>query len=109
MQEIENYFTKETAAAAFESNDIDNISKAMVAVALNEPDWQWAQQHFLNLLQHDDVGIRCLAVTCLGHIARIHGCLDKEKVLAAFKDKINDTEMAGSIDDAMADFNIFLK
>ncbi|MBF7092964.1 hypothetical protein IUY40_15635 [Flavobacterium sp. ALJ2] len=49
-----------------------------------------------------------MAVTCLGHIARIHRVIDKEKVLKAFESRKDDEAINGRIEDAIDDINVFV-
>ncbi len=100
---------KATARKIFESGDEEQICHAMVSVAFHEPDWEWAQNKFLELFRQDNISISSLAATCLGHIARIHHQLDKEKVLQAFNSRSDNKDLSGFIRDATDDIEIFVK
>jgi HEAT repeat protein len=108
-EEEEEYFTRASAAEAFKNGSAERICSAMVAVALSDPDWKWSQDQFLELLQHENVQVRALAATCLGHVARVHQQLDKEIVLAALKAKANDKAIEENIKNALDDIRMFLK
>jgi hypothetical protein len=101
---------KASLDAAFSSGDTEKICNAMVSMAYHEHDWHWAQEKCLSFLQYSDIQISGLAATCLGHIARIHRQLDKEKVLRSLREKacIN-PEVAGRIEDALDDIEAFVK
>ncbi len=79
-----------------------------MSVALNDPDWRWAQSKCLDLLDNESPDVRGLAATCLGHIARIHRQLDKEKVLIALREHLDDSTISGQIADALDDVDMFL-
>jgi hypothetical protein len=58
---------------------------------------------------HEDADIRGLAVTCLGHLARIHGYIDREKVIPVLKLLLNDSEIVGRVEDALSDIKMYAK
>lgn len=101
---------REDAEDAFASDDVPRICEALVGVALHEPDWRWAQDRALELLEHDDAWVRGLAATCLGHVARIHGMLDEDTVIPALHAASDrDSGIAGRVDDALGDITQFTR
>jgi len=94
---------------AFASRDVKSICEALVFVALNDSDWRWVQNKCLEFLSDESPDIRGLAATCLGHIARIHRQLDKEKVLIALREHLDDNIISGQIADALDDIDMFLR
>jgi len=63
----------------------------------------------MEYLENDDLVLRGLAVTCLGHVARIHEKLDKEKVIPALEKHIDDNRLRCRFFDAFDDIGMFLK
>lgn len=102
------YLSRQAAENVFASKDVANICHALVSIALNEPDWRWAQNKCLDFLSNDSPDVRGLAATCLGHIARVHRQLDKEKVLVALREHLHDNAISGRIEDALDDIDMFL-
>lgn len=100
---------KQAVEKAFASRDVKSICEALVSVALNDPDWRWAQNKCLDFLGNENPDVRGLAATCLGHIARIHRKLDKEKVLIALREHLDDNAISGQIADALDDIDMFLR
>lgn len=98
---------RDDALQVFASGDARQICRALVSVAFHERDWQWAQEQCLRFLAHDEAEISGLAATCLGHIARIHGILDKEQVVTALRQRLGDPRITGQIDDALDDIAMF--
>lgn len=96
------------ALKAFASGESEQICKALVSVAFHENDWRWVQEKCLEFLASDDADISGLAATCLGHIARIHRSLDKERVMTALTQRLGDSRIAGRIEDALDDIMCFL-
>jgi hypothetical protein len=101
--------TKQEAEKAFSSNDSEKICTALVAISFYEEDWKWAQDKCLGFLESEGYEFSSLAATCLGHIARVHGKLEKDKVMQALNRHINDPKISGYIEDAIGDINMFLK
>jgi hypothetical protein len=98
---------KNAAEKIFASNNVEEICHAMIAVALNEQDWKWVQDKCLYFFMSDNVEISGLAATCLGHVARIHGQIDKDKVMPILRSRLNEPEIAGRIEDAINDIDMF--
>jgi hypothetical protein len=46
---------------------------------------------------------------CLGHLARIHSSINKEKALPVLFDKLNDKDISSRVQDALDDINMFVK
>ncbi|PKE27839.1 hypothetical protein CWS43_24495 [Rahnella sp. AA] len=90
------------------SNDVNKICAALVSISFYESDWKWAQDICLDCLKSDNIEVSKIAATCLGHIVRIHGMLEIDKVLDAFKQQEKNKAISGYISDAIDDINIFL-
>ena len=94
------------AEAIFASNDPYAIESTLVDVAFHDPDWRWVQDKCLDLVRHNSPGVRQIAVTCLGHVARIHGTLDLAKVLPLLEELSRDPEVV--TEDSLSDIRIFI-
>lgn len=84
-----------------------NIIAALVSIGLNE-DRTWAQNTCLKYLASETESVAASAVTALGHIARRHSRLDRDKVLPALatvKNKFPSLE--GIIADTLDDIDAF--
>jgi hypothetical protein len=91
------------------SSESIRVKDALLSAAYYDSDWRWAQNQCLVFLSHDDYGIRSLAATCLGHIARVHRKLDLELVLPRLVELKNDPLIGSSVQDALDDIKFFLK
>jgi hypothetical protein len=99
--------TRELVLKYLASGQVDRICHALVAVACHEPDWRWAQERCIELLGCENPDVSGFAATCLGHVARIHRVLDKERVLKALRSRMQDPLIAGRILDALDDIEMF--
>ena len=91
--------------------DSEAICKALLSVALHDEDWKWAQAHCLRFLEHSNPEVRRVAAVGLGHVARIHGHLDRRRVVMALNSFINrdiNKKIAGAAQDALDDIDLFL-
>lgn len=99
---------REDAEAAFSSGVSERICDALVRVTLSESDWRWVQEKCLHFINSSYPDVRGLAITCLGHLARIHKQLDLRKVLPLLENLRNDADVSGRVEDAFDDIETFV-
>jgi hypothetical protein len=100
--------TRQEAEVAFASGSETEICHALIRVVYHDPDWRWLQEKCIQFSKHDDSDVAGLAVTCFGHIARIHRQLDVDKVMRILNELRNNPEIAGRVSDAFDDINLYL-
>lgn len=100
--------TRREAEVAFASSDSRTICHALIRIVYHDPDWRWLQNKCIEMSEHLDSDVAGLAVACLGDIARIHRTLDLETVLPALKKRQGNPEIAGRVEDALDDIEIYL-
>jgi hypothetical protein len=98
---------RDTLESAVAADDTEQICEALISAAFYEPDWRWIQGQCLALLTHHSIAVRSAAVISLGHIARIHRQIDREIVIPALEALRGDTQLLGSVDNALEDIDIF--
>ncbi|MGE8175259.1 hypothetical protein [Pseudomonas fluorescens] len=90
-----------------EGKETDVIA-ALISIGLNEPDGAWAQNTCLHYLNSESENVASAAITALGHVARRHGQLELEKVLAAFEHaKARFPSLEPVISDTLEDIKLF--
>ena len=97
---------KEAEKLLYSTNEAD-VTNILLYVCLNFEDWEWVQDACLKLLNSENENICGLAITCLGHIARIHSKIDKKKVLPILKSMNANKKLTGRVEDALEDINTF--
>jgi hypothetical protein len=97
----------EITDAILQLEDAEIVTRKLLDITFNNDNWKWVQEKCLKLLDNKNEAIKGLAVTCLGHIARIHKKIDREKVLKAFADRISDETISSRIEDAIEDIKMF--
>lgn len=90
-------------------NDLAKISEALLYIAHNINDVEWAEKKVMEMANDSNEDISGLALSCLGHIARINGRISKEIVIPFLKEKMNNTNkiLASRAEDALDDINMF--
>lgn len=99
--------SKVAATKYLASNDTIVVRNTLVSLALHEPDWRWVQSRCLKSLHHEDGDVRRVAALCLGHLARIHGIIDRDLVLPALYALRDDPFARGGVADALDDIEMF--
>lgn len=99
--------SREEAADAVDSGDVDRVGAALVALSMYESDWVYVQDVCLRFLGSEVSDLRGLAATCLGHVARVHGKLDVDKVVPALAAFLDDPKISGRVEDALDDISMF--
>lgn len=110
MAELQNpkKITRLEAIHMLASNNYIEICSALISITYYDPDWHWCQDQCLKYLNHENKNVSGLAATCLGHIARLHKNLEKEKVIKELKKYLNDADISGQVQDALDDIDIFI-
>lgn len=98
---------REQLAHAEEVRDLHALREAMVAVALGDPDRKWVEQRLLGLTFDQDPSVRAIAVLSLGHVARMHGAIDRRAVIPRLTELLNDPEVSGNAENALDDIEMF--
>lgn len=98
----------QAAEAALRSNSPERISRALLSLALNGPDFQRAQQCALDHIDHPDAWVRRNAATSLGHIARVAGNVDLGRVMPALLSLLSDPEATDWANSALDDVEHYL-
>jgi hypothetical protein len=89
--------------------DVVNLTcDAVVRAAHFIHDYDWLLQQYTLLLQHSDVEVRGVTVTCIGHLARMNEKSDKGQLLEILEPLLSDKELSGRVEDAIDDINTFL-
>lgn len=101
--------TRTEALRELASDDPLRIARALVSVALHEPELGWAQQQCEKYASHPAADVRGVVATCLGHLARIHRRLDLTTATPLLQQLAQDPDVAGRVEDALDDIRLFLK
>ena len=80
---------------------------ALVGLTLGGHCRDYVRDECLRLIGSTSWQTRAVAATCLGHLARIHGRLDSDRVRPALRALLDDPRTAGAAEDALEDIAMF--
>lgn len=84
------------------------ICDAIVRAAHFINDYDWLIQQYKLLLKHQDIDVRGVTVTCIGHLARLNEHAKRDELLSILEPLLSDSDLAGRAEDAIDDVNTFL-
>lgn len=100
--------TKDDIMAMLNSNNIEDITNALLYMTFTIEDFEWIQKKCMEMVQHKNPDISGLAITCLGHVARIYGKINIETI-DFLKNQLMHSTLAGRAQDALDDIEIFVQ
>ncbi|MFJ6560888.1 hypothetical protein ACIQMV_13570 [Streptomyces sp. NPDC091412] len=92
------------------STDVGRATRALLALTYDDPDRTAVEALLLKCLDPSDTTVdpqvTALAVTCVGHVARLHGAIGPD-LLERVRDLLQDPVLGGRAEDAMDDIASF--
>ena len=101
--------TKEKFSQIIAEGIIVSMCQAIIDAVHYISDYDWLLAEFRKLLNHTNAEVRGVTVSCIGHLARLNKNADKDQLLQILQPLLSDDEIAGRVEDAMDDINMFLK
>ena len=103
--------TVEDVEAAIRRNRPEELLLAVLSAALYGADLEWAQGVCRGLASHEHFNVRGNAILGFGHLARIHGRLDRSVVLPIIESGLVDSHeyVRSQANAAAGDLENFLK
>ncbi|MGW0208591.1 hypothetical protein ACWDZ8_23250 [Streptomyces sp. NPDC003233] len=103
--ELENW--RDALLEDLHSSDISLAVRALLRLTYEDPDRRWMEGVILECLSPKaDPQIRALAVTCLGHLGRLHRAVSPE-VTQRLESLLDDPVLGGQAEDALGDIAYF--
>jgi len=91
-----------------EGTHIGMSTRALLALTYDDPDRERVEGVLIDCLSPDvDPQIRTLAVTCMGHVGRIHRAVGID-VIHRLKELLDDPVLGGVAEDALGDIASFV-
>lgn len=93
------------------SGEVQRIVNALLGLAFHDEDWKGVQDLCIQYSNHPHYNVKGIAILCFGHLARIHGKLETEKVLPIVKKALRDSNdfVVGHANSALGDIQFFVK
>lgn len=93
-----------------ENEDLSFCSELLLMLTMSSVNREWIEELCVEIINsHRDADLCGLAITCLGHLARIHGKINREKVMNVLKPLMKNAELSGRVEDTVSDIKIFTK
>jgi hypothetical protein len=93
--------------ATLDQGSPEKIGESLLGLVNADPDPGWLQELCLTLINHSDLPVRQVAVTSLGHVARIHRTIDP-RVPPILESLRGDPGLGGRAEDALEDVAAFV-
>ena len=109
-EEVQEY-DKESVIEELQSTEANRVVNALLGLSFHEENWKWVQDTCIQYSSHSDYKVRGVAILCFGHLARIHGELDTERVIPIVKKALCDSNdiVVGHANSDLDDIKIFVK
>jgi len=109
--EVIKQLSEDEVESAILRNDPQELLYAVISAALHSDKPEWAEDVCLRLCKHEHFNVRGNAILGFGHIARIHGKLNKEQVKPLIELALSDNSdyVRGQADGAANDVEWYLK
>ena len=100
--------SREEWSDALGSGDSQRIASGLVRLAFCDHNGAFVETQCLALLADQNQDLRRVAVTCLGHVARIHREFSNASVPSLLRGLISDPAVSEQAQDALDDVAVFL-
>ncbi|BCJ52198.1 hypothetical protein Asp14428_36730 [Actinoplanes sp. NBRC 14428] len=90
------------------NSDVAVSTRALLALTYEDPDRRRVEQILLDCLRPAvDPQLRALAVTCMGHVGRLHGAVSPD-IVTRLRGLLSDPALGGRAEDALDDIASFV-
>ncbi|MGQ5262878.1 hypothetical protein ACTWLT_19275 [Micromonospora sp. ZYX-F-536] len=95
--------------AAVHGSGLAEATDALLSLTYHDPDRAWVESILLGVIADDgiEMQVRSLAITCLGHLARIHREVSRQTVLPVLHDLMQSSAFGGIARDALDDIETY--
>ncbi|MFB9327081.1 HEAT repeat domain-containing protein [Paenibacillus aurantiacus] len=95
---------------ALHSGEVKKVVDALLALTFHNDDWKAVQEICIRCSSDQNPNVRGIAILCFGHLARIHGDLEQDKVLPIVRNALNDPNefVRSHATSALDDIHFFL-
>ena len=110
MMNISERLSAEELERLLGSEDEQEVIEALMYSVFNIDDPEWVQEKCRNLIcSENSLNVRGLAVTCLGHVARMHKKINRSLTAPLLMELAKNQDLSGRASDALDDIEQFVK
>lgn len=103
-------YSKQKLEAMLRSENTTIATDALLYLCFNIDDPEWIQVKCVEVIEkHRNDDVRGLALTCIGHVARMHKVINKTLVIPVLLEKLKHSRLSGRAQDALDDIDVFIK
>jgi hypothetical protein len=96
--------------ALIADGDQIQAADALLSLVCYSPERAWLEGVLTRIIEDPETEqLRALAVTCLGHAARLYGAIDQQVVVPLVKRLISDPVLGGVAQGALDDMDVFAR
>lgn len=89
-------------------DSVSDAVEAVLSLALQDPDRDWLEELLISTIETSrDAQVRAIAVVSLGHVARIHRSVTRDRVVPVLNRLLDDPELGSRAANALEDIDIF--
>lgn len=103
-------YSKEDLDILLQSDDPTVATNALLYLCFNIDDPEWIQIKCVQVFQnHQSDDVRGLALTCIGHVARMHKIINIVLVIPVLLKGLKHKTLSGRAQDALDDIDIYVQ
>ncbi|WP_231952142.1 hypothetical protein [Achromobacter sp. MFA1 R4] len=105
-----NLYTKSEIERLLGSTDRSVVADALLNLCFNSDDPEWILDKCIQAIKDGgDDEIKGLAITCIGHVARMHKRIDRNRVMPILDRELDNPVLSGRAQDALDDIDQFVE
>ena len=104
------YISKEEFEQTLKNKNVDSdfLCRSIVSSVNSIQDYKWLLREYEKLLFHGSIDVQGVTISCIGHLARIHGGdINKETLIKILRPLLNNSTLSPKISDAIDDIDMF--
>nr|WP_319527520.1 hypothetical protein [Pseudomonas laurentiana] len=101
---------KDELEVMLRSEDSNVVIDALMYICFNVDEPEWVEQKCIDAIEFGaDDNVRGLAITCIGHVARIYSRISLAATVPVLRKYLDHKVLGGRARDALDDIEIFVK
>ncbi|WP_409281002.1 hypothetical protein [Pseudomonas defluvii] len=102
--------SKDELEVMLRSEDSGVVTDALMYLCFNVNDPEWVEQKCIDAIEFGvDDDVKGLAITCIGHVARIYSRISLAATVPTLRKNLNHKALGGRARDALDDIEIFVR
>jgi hypothetical protein len=99
--------SRKEAEKVFSAGKGPEVATTLVSLSFHETHWHWVLEKCLEFTAGSDTDLKAVALTCIGHLARIHQDSEFRSFIPILVEMLDDPIVGGVAEDAIEDIDCF--